>query len=545
MTPPVSSVSGLISGIDWDTTIQQLLAIERRPINLLESRKQSVETKLSLWRQLNTKLQALESATANFQSKEDFLAKLATSSDTQYVSASATGEATTGNHEISSITSLARANNHVSGAGYASASSAFGQAAGSITINLADHPDGPQTITLTYGTDYSSTTSIADLCELINTHPDNDGLVTASYINDGSGATPYKVVIAAANMGTDYRITSITDTSTNLNLTEGLTAQNCVFTIDSISVTKSSNVINDVLDGVTLTLTDSNPASSIIVTIEKDVATVKSNINSLVNSYNEVKRLMNASSHYDEDNEIIGPLMGDGNLSSIRSKLDSILSSMIPGLSSSASFNNLSQIGITTDGSTGLLSIDDSELSDALEDDFDGVGDVFCEKATSDNGNIGYVQRTTDTQAGSYQLVVNYDASGNITSATINGNEANILGTLVQGKEGTPEEGMLLRFTWPGSGSQSTANIDLSLGISCQLKNDIDFITGAEYQEGEVYWAEQRLEDTIDGLDEQIESIERRLSKREEQLRREFTRLEVVLAELRSQSSYLQAVLGA
>ncbi len=544
MTPPVSSVSGLVSGIDWDSTIQQLMAIESRPVSLLESRKSENETKLSLWRQMNTKLQSLESTTENFQTRADFLARLATSSDTQYVSASATGDATPGTHTISSITSLARANNYVSGTGYASANSAFGQAAGSITINLADHPDGAKSITLTYGTDYGATSSIADLCELINSHTDNDGLVTASYLNDGSASNPYKVVITAANSGTDYRVTSITDTSTNLNLAEGLTAQNCVFNIDSISVSKNSNQIDDVLDGVTLTLTDSSPTAPIILTVENDLATVKSNVNSIVNTYNEAKALMNTASNYDEENEILGPLLGDGNLSSIRAKLDAIISSRIPGLASGANYSNLSQIGISTDGATGLLSVDGDELSDALEDDFTGVGDVFCEDASSDNGNVGYIQRTTDTEAGDYQVVVNYDGSGNITSATINGNEADIMGTLVQGKEGNPEEGLLLRFTWPGSGSQTTANLNLSLGVNCQFKNDIDFITATELEEGEVYWAEERLEDSIENLDEQIEAMERRLEDKEEQLRRQFTNLEIYLSQMQSQSSYISSVLN-
>jgi flagellar capping protein FliD len=236
--------------------------------------------------------------------------------------------------------------------------------------------------------------------------------------------------------------------------------------------------------------------------------------------------------------------MGDGNVSSVRAKLDAIISGMIPGLSSSADYNSLSQIGIHTDGSTGLLSVNNSDLTDALEENFDAVGDIFCEKGKTDNNSITYLQRSKDTQAGSYNVVVNYDASGNITSATIDGHTANILGTLVQGVEGYDEEGLLLRFTWPGSGVQETATIDLSLGVAAQFDKEIEFITATDYEEGEVYWAQDSLNSSIDDLDEQIENMETRLANKEEMYRREFNQLETLMSQMRSQSSYLSSILS-
>jgi flagellar hook-associated protein 2 len=544
MAESVSNISGLVSGIDWETTIQQLMAIEARPMQLLEQHKQEQETRLSIWQQINTKLQSLESTAKNFVHKEDFLSKLATSTDSDTVSASATGEAQPGTHVISSITSLARANNYVSASSYSSLDSTFGQGAGSFVINLADHPDGAQQITLTYGTDYSASTTLAEFCDLINNHPDNDNLVNASIVNDGSGANPYKLVITAANSGTDYRITSISDTSTGLVMAQGLTAQNCVFTIDSVNVTKNSNQVDDVIEGVTLTFLNSGITSDVIVNVENDIATVKTNINSIVNAYNDLKTLMNTTSSYDEENEIMAPLLGDGYLSSVRAKMDAIISGIIPGLSSSAPYTNLSQIGIKTDGATGLLTIDDSDLTDALEDNFAAIGNVFCEKAATDNNSISYISRTTKTNAGNFTVVVNYDASGNITSATINGHNANIIGSLVQGASGYDEEGLLLKFTYPGSGSQETAAINLSLGVNAQFEKQLDFITGTEFQEGEVYWVEDQLNTTIDNLDEQISDMEARLVQKEQILRKQFTQLETMMSQFRSQSSYLQSVLG-
>ena len=326
-------------------------------------------------------------------------------------------------------------------------------------------------------------------------------------------------------------------------MAEGLTASDLVFTIDSINITKNSNVVTDVLEGVTLTFLDSGIASNVNVTVENDVATIKSNVNSIVNAYNDLKTLINTTTKYDEDNEILGPLMGDGNISSVRSKLDAIVSGSIPGLSSDATYSNLSSIGIKTSDATGLLSVDDDELTDALEEDYNAVADVFCEKATTTDQNITYESRSNDTEAGSYDIIVNYDAGGTITSATINGNTANVLGNIIQGQEGNPEEDLLLKFTWPGSGSQETATIDLSYGVDAQFDKEIEFMTNSVYEEGEVYWATDSLNTSIENLEEQIEDMEARLATREKILRNEFLQLEMCLGQLQTQSSYLSSQL--
>lgn len=544
MAESAATISGLVSGIDWATTIEQLMAIEARPLNLLQQRKTEYETKLSMWNQLNTKLQSLQSASSNLVEKNAFASRSASSSDTDVVSVSASGSASPGNHVISAVNSLARANNFVAASSYASADSTFGQAAGSFTINLADHPDGAQTIALAFGTDYSASTSLDEFCDLINNHPDNEGLVNASIINNGSGATPYKLVITAANTGTDYRITSIADTSTGLGMAQGLTAQDLSFTIDTIAVTKNSNIVDDVVDGVTFNFISDNLVSDIFVNVDNDKATLKSNINSVINAYNDVKSFINLVTKYDTENETVGPLLGDGNVASVRSKLESIISNTIPGLASSARFKSLGEIGISTSADTGELEIDDDELDDALEENFDAVADVFCEKASSTNTSISYVKRTMDTEAGEYSVVANYNGSGALTSATINGVTASIFGSLIQGASGTNAEGLLLKFTWPGSGASQSSTIRLSLGTNAQFEKEIDYITGEEFQEGEYYWAKDSLQDTIDSYEEQISKMAVRLNEKQEQYERQFNQLETLISQLKSQSSYLSSILS-
>jgi flagellar capping protein FliD len=80
--------------------------------------------------------------------------------------------------------------------------------------------------------------------------------------------------------------------------------------------------------------------------------------------------------------------------------------------------------------------------------------------------------------------------------------------------------------------------------VNAQFEKQLDFITGTEFQEGEVYWVEDQLNTTIDNLDEQISDMEARLVQKEQILRKQFTQLETMMSQFRSQSSYLQSVLG-
>ena len=55
-------ISGLSSGFDWRSMIDQLISIERRPVTLMETRKTEYESKLSEWQSFNSTLLSLKSA---------------------------------------------------------------------------------------------------------------------------------------------------------------------------------------------------------------------------------------------------------------------------------------------------------------------------------------------------------------------------------------------------------------------------------------------------------------------------------------------------
>ena len=108
MSQGATTVSGLVSGIDWDSTIKQLMQIERRRVTLYEDRKSENETKLNLWAQIQGKIAGLQGAAQNLDRRSEFVVKSASSSDSSVVTVQASSSAPRGSHSVE-VLALAKA----------------------------------------------------------------------------------------------------------------------------------------------------------------------------------------------------------------------------------------------------------------------------------------------------------------------------------------------------------------------------------------------------------------------------------------------------
>src|SRR5208337_720316 len=115
-----------------------------------------------------------------------------------------------------------------------------------------------------------------------------------------------------------------------------------------------------------------------------------------VSDYNSVMSLINTDTAFSSTSSsttsgstpsvTTGILFGDPSVQNILSSLRSVLTSQVSGLT--GSFSSLSDIGITSDPQTGLLSVNSSQLSSALSTDFNGVTSLF----TRNSGTSGLAQ---------------------------------------------------------------------------------------------------------------------------------------------------------
>jgi len=385
------SVGGLISGLDTNSIIDQLLALQQKPLVKLQQQEANYQVELSAYGSMQSVLDSLKSAVGGLDSVSDLTSFSATSGDTDLFSVSADGNATAGSYDVT-VQNLAKVHKLTSGAFTET------EAVGGGTIHLRLGDAAAVDISV------SATDTIDDVAQAIN---DADAGVNATVIFDG---TSYFLTLTGEETGAANLIeltvtdddTNNTDTNnlsrlvyeagTTENLINTQTAEDSMITVDGVSnISRDTNVIDDVIQGVTITL-ESAPATGneAILTVSRDTSAIVSKINSFVSAYNDALDLFETYQSYDSDTEAAGVLLGDATTNSIRNSLENLITDTVPGVES---FSRLADLGIALN-TEGRLEVDSSTLNSALDDHFDDVLQFFTQ---STEGSEGFAVRMVDT----------------------------------------------------------------------------------------------------------------------------------------------------
>ncbi|WP_250658616.1 flagellar filament capping protein FliD [Alkalimarinus coralli] len=410
----VSSI-GIGSGVLTSDLIDKLAEAERAPTELRFDRKEEqVQAELSAVGRIRSALTDLRLPT-RVLSNPSALQALNAESSSSNVTATATNGAAVGQYSLE-VTELAQAHS-LSTASFAD-KNLTGLGTGTLSIKVGD-------VTKDITIDGSNNT-LEGIANAINA--EEDLAVNASVIDTGSG---FVLVFAAQNSGLDNAIEiSVNDTGdgnstdalglsqlsfdgTNNHLTESVEAKNALFSVNGIAVSRQSNTVSDAIDGVTFTLTGKTNGSPATVSVTQDTEKVLERIQDFVDSFNEVKTILNEVTAFDPNgNSENGLLLGDSTIRSINSQLRSVLSQVVPGLDSS-SVRSLAEVGISTDRTTGMLSVDDEAFTKALADSPDDVMALFAEQGRASDSQVSFSKKTAETVPGTYDI--------NITQAATNG----------------------------------------------------------------------------------------------------------------------------
>jgi len=193
------NLPGLLTGIDTNELITQMMAIERRALNRYEERKEMWQERKEDLSTLETKLSNLRSSIKALSDADELRAFSTSSSDTDILTAEASYNAYEGNHTVV-VNQLATAERWVHSTGLEYAEDYVGEGTFIYSYN------NQETIITT-----TATTTLEELVGVINNDANNPG-VTAGllYYNDA-----YHVVLNGNDAGTDY-IISINSSSTEL-----------------------------------------------------------------------------------------------------------------------------------------------------------------------------------------------------------------------------------------------------------------------------------------------------------------------------------------
>lgn len=134
----MSSISfgGLVSGLDTDSIIQQLISIESRPLALLSQQRSVYESQIEAYKDLNTRISALENKAFALTQMNNLLGKKASSSRSEALVATASREAQTGSYQVE-VLQLATASRLQTGTGIGQGNTSGGLA--DISTDFSGH----------------------------------------------------------------------------------------------------------------------------------------------------------------------------------------------------------------------------------------------------------------------------------------------------------------------------------------------------------------------------------------------------------------------
>ena len=348
---------GLASGLDTNGMIDQLMAIERNKIAKQNLRIRGIDAEGSGLRDVQSKLRSLKLASESVRSVGLWAdTQTVESSNPTRIAVERTGMAPAGGH---SLWARQLASAEQEGFTYTPSTSASELTVGGKTVAIPANATAADIASLVNST--------ADLA-VYATAVDGDTLVFTGRQTGSAGAFD----VAGAQLTADATFTTA--------------AKDAEYSLDGGSTwkTSTSNVLTDAIVGLKLTLkgATSSPETINVGVAGVDTAAIKEKLKAFVTAYNDVITATRAK--LDEKgvrdpqtatDAAKGRLFGDTGLSGVLSRLRSVMSDTVAGITDPA-MDQLLEIGISTgkatggatsnDAKIGKLTIDDAKLDAAL-----------------------------------------------------------------------------------------------------------------------------------------------------------------------------------
>ncbi len=375
-TNQISSAIGVGSGIDIQALAKSLTDIERAPrTQALEEKISKAEKRVSGYAAIMFGLKQIQDAFKGLNDLSDFSGATVRNSSPSAFEATALPGAQLGQHTIQ-VNSVAKP--QITRSGYFSSASQLLNSGAEFNLQV--------TVGGTINTVRVTDTSPQGVVDALNTQSGATG-VEARLVATGDSTNPYTILLTGSNgaagaftvaqPGTEATVPSLSF-STTLQ-----TSSNANLVVDGLSISRTSNAIDDAIPGVRLDLVSTTPTAGTI-SLSRDTAPVKTKIEALTKAYNEFQEFLDTMGNpKSTDEEYGGILTTDTLLRYARDQARSLVTatSNTPGPVVTA----LRDIGITLDRE-GRLQTDSVKFDVSLKGRFEEIAKVFS--GNSENASL-------------------------------------------------------------------------------------------------------------------------------------------------------------
>lgn len=388
------TLTGMASGLDTDSIISQLMALEQNKVTAVQMRQVKVQAHKDDLSSIKSKLDAFKTAATALSDAATWKATQTTSSsDITKLGVTLLSGAGIGGHTVQ-IDKLASSAQH----GFTYTSSAT---AGSLDLSYAPTAADPTPAKVTINVAANATAS--DVATLINANESSP--VYAAVIKDASDNE--RIVLSARKTGqdSDFAVDTTAMGAGSSLVEDGAysrtgTTLNASYKLDGEAVARESqsNIIENAIPGVRLTLkgVTASPMSVTTTPAAIDTDAVTKKVQALVDAYNAVVTATRTELTEKSDPKATtssglktGTLFGDSGLSSMLGSLKSQMTQVVSGLG----LTSLADLGITVpkttggatteDAKAGKMSFDTAKFAEVLNADYTKVRDLFAGKGTT------------------------------------------------------------------------------------------------------------------------------------------------------------------
>jgi flagellar hook-associated protein 2 len=527
------SFSGLATGLDTGSIVEQLMAAERAPITSLQSDRTWLLSRQQGYKTFDSKLNSFLSGIQKLGSSDDLQQKTASVSRDDFLSASVGVDALPGTSYQIEVVSLAQVQKGVSQGYQDKEAASFGM--GSLTLNVGDD-------VTTIAIDETNN-SLQGIMEAINAA---DSGVTASIINDGTDS-PYRLVLTGADVATSFSLES------DLPQFNG--------DVTTLTTGGYADAEAALFGGGTLSLSTGF-----------DIAiTANSSLNAIRDAINAESALTGVSATVEDD--------GSGGYKLSLAGGD-IVSTDLSGGDGADPFS----MATTQDATQAHIRVDNIDIystSNTLSEAVPGVTlDLLsAEEGTTTNLTVDLNEDAIKAQIKSFVTGYNDVVSFVTSQSSINGSDGGILSgdsglSMVKRRlqnmltQQMSNSGTFTALSQLGLQTQRNGTLELdddiltdaiqndlssvekllvgengSDGIAVVFQNYLEDITDSS--DGLLASNQERTETSIRRIDTRIGQIESRLDHKEETMLAQFNAMELLVSGMNSQSSFLTSQLTA
>ncbi|EAT12538.1 flagellar filament capping protein FliD [Bermanella marisrubri] len=423
----MASIESLGIGSDLLTSdlVENIINADKAAGELrLDTKQQIIDAEISAYGEIQSKLFDFSESIVALADADNVGATTATSSDDSILTATASSSAPEGNYSVE-VQRIAKAHSLVSQS-FSSTTATVGTGTLEFKFGTTSYTGGGGYDDFDLNTEAASkeieidagNNTLSGLRDAIN---NADFGVKASIIFDGSG---YVLQMSSEETGENMSMEIVAKDASGALATTGLSAfaynknqdtpgtnmtqtqqgQDALINLNGLTVTRSSNTVDELIDGVTLNLKGEDVGKQVTVSVSPDIEGISEKIQKMVDTYNAYKEVYDDLTSFNADRQQGSLLLGDSTLRSIDTQIRSLMTSTVEGITGT-NFRSFSELGIYTDQNDSYkMKFDASLFLKGIRENSEAVTGVFAQTASADDPFIQFMNESIKTKPGTYDI---------------------------------------------------------------------------------------------------------------------------------------------